>query len=39
VLNATEDGSSTKVQGRNIVTEYYEVNFDVDKDGNVTLKE
>ncbi|MCD7973913.1 MAG: hypothetical protein LUG18_14850 [Candidatus Azobacteroides sp.] len=38
-LNATEDGNSTKVQGRNIVTEYYEFTYDVDKDGNVTMKD
>ena len=38
-LNVVEKEGSTKVQGRNIVTEYYEFKFDVDKDGTVEYRE
>ena len=36
-INFTEKDASTKVQGRNIVTEYYTIEFRVDKDGNLKM--
>jgi hypothetical protein len=39
IINITEKNKSSKVQGRRIITEYYELYFDVDKDGNMVLRE
>ncbi|GAB6012155.1 hypothetical protein [Viscerimonas tarda] len=38
-LDITDKNTATRIQGRNIVTDYYELEFDVDKDGKVTLNE
>ena len=38
-INFTEKDGATRYQGRNIITDYYEVGFRVDKDGNVEMKE
>jgi cell fate (sporulation/competence/biofilm development) regulator YmcA (YheA/YmcA/DUF963 family) len=39
IINITEKNKSAKVQGRRIITEYYELYFDVDKDGNMVLRD
>lgn len=38
-INATKKGEGNTMQGRNIVTNYYEFNFDMDANGKVTLDE
>ncbi len=38
-FHCTPNGGSTSFQGRNIVTNYYEVDFDIDAKGNITLRE
>ena len=38
-FHCTPNEGLTGIQGRNIVTNYYEINFDVDQNGTVTIKE
>ena len=38
-MNVTEKGNSTRREGGQMVTDYYELQFNVDKDGNVTYED
>ena len=38
-INIVEKEGATRQEGRRIVTDYYEVKFDVDKDGNMKMRD
>ena len=38
-LHVTQKGEGTSIEGRNIVTNFYEANFEADAEGNVVMKD